>query len=67
MSVVIIGFSLAYTFIIAKNQRLLKGELDSSIDQKVQSHPYIRNPVFLSFLILALVFILFIAYYSFKY
>ncbi|RFU71088.1 hypothetical protein D0469_03885 [Peribacillus saganii] len=67
ISAVIVGFALAYTFSIARNQRVLKGEFDSSIDEKVQSHPYIRNPVFLTFFIFVLVVILFIVYYSFKY
>jgi hypothetical protein len=59
---VILAFSLIYTFKVAKQQKSLKNELDTDLPEKVQEHPYTRNPIFLSFLIAAVLVILFIIY-----
>ncbi|WP_170006819.1 hypothetical protein [Bacillus fonticola] len=66
-AVVIAIFSLVYTLSVAKSQKSLKGDLDSEISQEVQEHTYVRNPVFLAFIIatvLILAFIMYTAYIS---
>lgn len=51
LSIVIIVFSLGYTFAVAKVQRDLKGEFDTAIPEKVQGNIYTRNPVFLTYVL----------------
>ena len=63
----ILAIALLYTWILAKGQRAVKGSLDSKIPSAVQEHPYIRNPVFLSyvlFFLLVLLLIIFVAQMS---
>ncbi|WP_153126244.1 hypothetical protein [Peribacillus tepidiphilus] len=64
--VVIIGFSFVYTTIIVKNQKNIKGEFDSQISEKVQEHPYIRNPIFIAYLVFAGLLLLYIFYLFFS-
>ncbi|WP_374720977.1 hypothetical protein [Peribacillus tepidiphilus] len=64
--VVIIGFSFVYTTIIVKNQKNIKGEFDSQISEKVQEHPYIRNPVFIAYLVFGGLLLLYIFYLFFS-
>lgn len=62
LMILVIGIvlvSLVYTLIIGRTQKALKGEYDTQIDEKVQNHPYLRNPVFLAF---ALFFVLVLGY-----
>lgn len=67
ISVGLIGFALGYTFIVLKQQRVLKSELDTQIPEVVQRHPYLRNPIFLSFGIFFLVAFIAIILYGIKY
>jgi hypothetical protein len=64
--VVIIGFSFVYTTIIVKNQKNIKGEFDSQISEKVQEHPYIRNPIFIAYLVFGGLLLLYIFYLFFS-
>ncbi|MFE8703508.1 hypothetical protein ACFYKX_23370 [Cytobacillus sp. FJAT-54145] len=52
ISIGVLVFSLGYTLAVARNQKALKGVLDSSIPEKVQEHAYIRNPIFLTYAIM---------------
>ncbi|WP_240189927.1 MULTISPECIES: hypothetical protein [Bacillaceae] len=54
--------SLLYTFKVARQQKALKNELDTDLPDKVQEHPYTKNPIFLTYLIAAVLVILFIIY-----
>ncbi|WP_168413173.1 hypothetical protein [Bacillus salacetis] len=58
----VLAASLLYTFKVARQQKALKNELDTEIPEKVQDHPYSRNPIFLTYLIAAVLVILFIIY-----
>ncbi|MBM7703407.1 hypothetical protein [Metabacillus iocasae] len=54
--------SLFYTWIIARDQKKLQGEFDTQLDEKVQAHPYIRNPIFIACLIGITICLALIAY-----
>lgn len=66
-AVVISIFSLVYTFYVARDQKLVKGEIDGSIPDEVKDHPYTRNPVFLAYVIWFGVVLLFIFYLAVKF
>jgi energy-converting hydrogenase Eha subunit F len=60
--ILVVGF--VYTIRVAKNQRYQRGEYDTQINEKVQVHPYTRNPVFIAYLIfigLVLAYIIYLA------
>ncbi|MFS0637184.1 hypothetical protein AB1K84_14885 [Mesobacillus foraminis] len=47
----ILALAMAYTLVLTKSQKKAKGNLDSKILEGVQERPYIRNPIFLTYLI----------------
>jgi len=57
--------SLFYTLRVAKSQKVIKGSNDTQITDKVQKHPYIRNPVFLANIIFFVLLLFIIAYATF--
>lgn len=62
--VAILAFSLIYTLVVGRQQRVTEGELDSQIAEHVQKNIYARNPIFLAygiFFALLLFIILFVA------
>lgn len=67
LSIVIVGVlavSLVYTLVVARRQKAVEGEIDSTIPKPVQKHIYTSNPIFLSygiFFALVLFIILFCA------
>ncbi|WP_044022569.1 hypothetical protein [Bacillus sp. SG-1] len=67
LSAGVLVYSLVYTFKVGRQQKALKNELDTDLPEKVQEHPYTRNPIFLAFIISAVIVILFILYYAFAY
>jgi ammonia channel protein AmtB len=54
----ILVIAFGYTWSLAKNQKNVKGELDSEIPEGVQKSPYIRNPIFLTYILFFLLLIL---------
>ena len=60
---VICLFSLGYTLAVARGQKELKGEVDTSIPQKVKGGVYTRNPVFIGYLLFFLLLILTITFF----
>ncbi len=60
--ILVIGFF--YTMKITKNTKYQSDGLDTEINEKVQDHPYIRNPIFLAYLVAATLIIAFIVYYA---
>nr|WP_111643543.1 hypothetical protein [Anoxybacillus vitaminiphilus] len=69
MSVVVfliaaVGF--IYTYSIGRNQKL-QGEYDTEINEKVQEHPYLRNPVFLAYIIAGGAALVSIIYFALNY
>ena len=48
---VILIVGLIYTFRLGENQKFQRSEFDTEINEKVQDHPIIRNPVFLTYII----------------
>lgn len=49
-TIVVVIAALGYTLSVTKEQKKLKGELDTPIPGKVQENIYTRNPVFLAVL-----------------
>ncbi len=65
LALIISCVSLIYTFKVGRTVSDRRAKQDSQISEKVQAHPYIRNPVFLAFLIagiLSLAYIFYLAY-----
>ncbi|AXN40356.1 hypothetical protein [Peribacillus butanolivorans] len=58
-------YLLFYTYSVAKTQKV-KERYDSSIDESVKEHPYLRNPVFVSLYIGTILIAGFIFYYAFQ-
>jgi hypothetical protein len=69
MSVVVFliaAVGLVYTYSIGRNQKL-QGEYDTPINEKIQDHPYLRNPIFLAWIIAAGLAIMAIIYFALNY
>ncbi|MCL6585703.1 MAG: hypothetical protein K6T72_04160 [Anoxybacillus sp.] len=49
--IAVIGF--IYTVMLGRRQKL-QGEYDAPINDKIQEHPYVRNPVLLAYLLAGL-------------
>ncbi|MBM7586639.1 hypothetical protein JOC86_003191 [Bacillus pakistanensis] len=60
-------FAIVYTLMIGRQQKVLKGELDTDIPDQVKEHAFIRNPIFLSFLIASVLILLYILYWVINY
>ena len=60
----IVSFSLYYTLAVARSQKTAK-EFDAPIHEKVQERPYLRNPIFISYIVMTVVFIGIVMYYAF--
>ena len=60
----IVAYSLYYTLVIARSQKTAK-EFDAPIHEKVQEHPYLRNPIFIAYIVLAVILVVIIIYYAF--
>lgn len=58
----VVGYSLYYTLVISKSQKTAK-EFDGPIDEKVQEHPYMRNPIFIAYIVMAVIFAGLILYF----
>lgn len=56
--------ALFYTWILGMRQKKLKGNLDSQVPGSVQGHAYIRNPVFLTYIIVLSIALLFVVYFA---
>ena len=65
ISIGILVFSLGYTLSVAKGQKEVKGELDAPIPSNVKRHIYIKNPLFLSYGLAFLLFLLTILFFGF--
>jgi hypothetical protein len=61
---IILIYGLVYTVRIGLNQKKQKSEFDTEVDEKVQDHSIIRNPIFLTYLIAALLIGFYIIYMS---
>ncbi|WP_078547450.1 hypothetical protein [Litchfieldia alkalitelluris] len=64
LSVLIIGTGLLYTYKLGKRQHTMRQQFDTEINEKVKDHPYIRNPVFLTYVIASILTIGYIIYLS---
>jgi hypothetical protein len=47
--VCILAFSLIYTLVAAKDQKVVEGTMDTKIAKPVKGNIYIRNPIFLTY------------------
>ncbi|WP_066058061.1 hypothetical protein [Robertmurraya korlensis] len=64
ISMGVLVFSLGYTLAVTRRPKQLKPEADTPLPEKVQSHIYLRNPVFLSYGIFFVLLILIILFYN---
>ncbi|NKE05461.1 hypothetical protein [Mesobacillus selenatarsenatis] len=55
---------LFYTWSFGKGQKRAHGNLDSQAPEAVQEHAYIRNPIFLTYIIVISIALLFVVYYA---
>ncbi|HAQ07663.1 MAG TPA: hypothetical protein DCR24_09145 [Bacillus bacterium] len=55
---------LFYTWSIGKGAKRAQGNLDTKIPGTVQEHAYIRNPVFLTYIIVISIALLFVVYFA---
>jgi hypothetical protein len=53
---------LIYTYVVMKNQKYLQSELDTKLNERVQAHPYIRNPIFIAYVLGFLAFLGIVGY-----
>jgi hypothetical protein len=53
---------LIYTYVVARNQKYLQSELDTKLNERVQAHPYIRNPVFVAWALFLLAILAIVGY-----
>lgn len=60
-------FALIYTIRAARAQALAKGERDSEIPKIVRERPYLKNPVFLSYVLFASATLLLIFFLLFRF
>lgn len=60
-----LAISLLYTFRVGKLVSSRRSNYDSQINEKVQEHPYIRNPIFLAFIIAAILSLAYIFYLAY--
>lgn len=60
----IVAYSLYYTLVIVRSQKVAK-EFDAPIAEKVQEHPYLRNPIFIAYIVFAVIVVGIIIYFAF--
>jgi len=65
IALLILATSLIYTFKVGKLVSERKAKYDTQINERVQDHPYTRNPVFLTYLIAAVLSLAYIFYLAF--
>ncbi|RLQ90605.1 hypothetical protein [Falsibacillus albus] len=62
IGVVIVGGALIYTLMIGKGQKAVDGEFDASVSDPVKRHSYLRNPIFLTYIIVISLALLYVLY-----
>lgn len=60
----ILVYSLVYTLFVAKERKAVRGDIDTELPDNVQKHAYLRNPVFLTYVIFFLILIPMVIYFS---
>ncbi|KEZ53981.1 hypothetical protein ACK1LH_08040 [Metabacillus indicus] len=65
LAFMIAGGGLLYTIGVGRLVDTRKSEHDTQMNEKIQAHPYIRNPVFLACLIAAAFIAVYIFYLAF--
>lgn len=64
LGLLILVGGLFYTLKLGKNTKYQTEGYDTEIHDKVKDHPFTRNPVFLTYIIAAILTLVFIAYYA---
>lgn len=57
----VLVWGFVYTYQLGKRQRT-QGEYDTSVGEKVAAHPYVRNPVFIAYIVFVVLLIGYIVY-----
>jgi hypothetical protein len=66
IAVFIIVVGGVYTYRLGRQQKW-QGELDAPLPEKVQEHVYLRNPVFLAYVLAGLLAVIVIFYLALRY
>ncbi|MCA1029864.1 hypothetical protein LCL95_02310 [Bacillus timonensis] len=64
LAILILVVGLVYTYSLGNRQHKKQGNYDTEINEKVVKHPYLRNPVFLTYALASLFVIFYIIYIS---
>ncbi|KAA0548194.1 hypothetical protein FZW96_10370 [Bacillus sp. BGMRC 2118] len=64
VAVLVLLGGLLYTMKIGRSTKYQTEGYDTEINGKVKSHPYMRNPVFLTYIIAAIITLALITYYA---
>ncbi|MRX73783.1 hypothetical protein GJU40_16700 [Bacillus lacus] len=67
VALLIVSYGLFYTVKVGKMVDSRQSEHDTDINPKVQAHPYLRNPIFLTYLITAALITAYIIYMAVRY
>lgn len=65
LAVMISAGGLLYTINVGRLVDARKSEIDTPMNEKIQRHPYLRNPVFLAIMIAAAFISIYIFYLAF--
>ncbi|BDG48216.1 hypothetical protein [Parageobacillus sp. KH3-4] len=66
IAVFIVVVGGVYTYRLGRQQKW-QGELDAPLPEKVQEHAYLRNPVFLAYVLAGLLAVIVIFYLALRY
>ncbi|OAS86636.1 MULTISPECIES: hypothetical protein [Metabacillus] len=66
IALLVLAISLIYTFRVGRLVSVRKSNLDTQINEKIQDHPYMRNPVFFAYVIAGLVSLAYIFYLAYS-
>ncbi|WP_404432684.1 hypothetical protein [Sutcliffiella horikoshii] len=66
LALIIVAGAMVYTYKIGRQADTQATTQDSSISEKVQDHHVLRNPVFLAYLVAAVLILLYIVYVALR-
>ncbi|RSK26843.1 hypothetical protein EJF36_08185 [Bacillus sp. HMF5848] len=64
IGIIILGFGLVMTYRIGGTQERQETNLDTAVGEKVRNHAAVRNPIFLTYILLAVLMFIYISYMS---
>ncbi|WP_224752524.1 hypothetical protein [Metabacillus arenae] len=64
VTLLILAGGLIFTLKMGKVVSARKSEYDTQLNEKIQEHPYLRNPIFIAYLVAAVIFVGFVLYFA---